>query len=67
MKAVPLDRLLFETDCPYMTPVPHRGKTNVPEYVNLVADKAAEVLNINRKELEEITTNNAKRLFTRIN
>lgn len=67
MKAVPLDRLLFETDCPYMTPVPHRGKTNVPEYVNLVADKAAEVLNINRKELEEITTNNAKHLFTRIN
>ena len=66
MKTVPLDRLLFETDCPYMTPVPFRGKTNKPEYVNLVADKAAEVLGRDRAELEKITTENTKRLFTRM-
>lgn len=67
MKEVPLDRLLLETDCPYMTPVPFRGKTNKPEYVNLVADKASEVLNIPREELEKITTENTKRLFIRMN
>lgn len=67
MKAVPLDRLLLETDCPYMTPVPFRGKTNVPQYVNLVADKACEVLDLPREELERITTENAKRLFIRLN
>lgn len=66
MKAVPTDRLLFETDCPYMTPVPFRGQTNVPKYVTLVLDKASQVLNISRAELEEITTSNAKRLFTRM-
>lgn len=67
MKEVPLDRLLLETDCPYMTPVPFRGKTNKPEYVNLVADKASEVLNIPREELAKITTENTKRLFIRMN
>ena len=67
MKAVPLDRLLLETDCPYMTPVPFRGKTNVPQYVNLVADKACEVLDLPREEIERITTENAKRLFIRLN
>lgn len=66
LKTVPLDRLLLETDCPYMTPVPHRGKANKPEYISYVADKAAEVLEISREELERITTENAKRLFTRM-
>lgn len=66
LKAVPLDRLLFETDCPYMTPVPHRGETNEPKYISLVADKAAEVLGMDRQKLEEITTNNAKTLFIRM-
>jgi len=66
LKAVPTDRLLLETDCPYMTPVPYRGQTNRPEYVNLVADKACEVLGIGREELENITTENAKRLFIRM-
>lgn len=66
LKAVPLNRLLLETDCPYMTPVPFRGKTNRPEYVNYVADKACEVLDITRDEIERITTENTKRLFTRM-
>ena len=66
MKAVPLDRLLLETDCPYMTPVPYRGKTNYPRLVNLVADKACEVLELPREEIERITTENTKRLFIRM-
>ena len=66
MKAVPLDRLMLETDCPYMTPVPYRGKTNYPRLVNLVADKACEVLELPREEIERITTENTKRLFIRM-
>ncbi|MBO7155848.1 MAG: TatD family hydrolase, partial [Clostridia bacterium] len=61
VKAVPQDRLLLETDCPYMTPVPFRGKTNMPEYVSLVRDKIQEWRDdIN---VEEVTTRNAKRFF----
>ncbi len=66
LQAVKRDRLMFETDCPYMTPVPFRGKTNEPKYVNLVVDKAAEVLGVDRDELVQISTENAKRLFTRL-
>ena len=66
LAAVPRDRLLLETDAPYMTPVPFRGQTNRPDYVSLVADKAAEVLGLSREEIEEITTENAKRLFKRL-
>jgi TatD DNase family protein len=62
--ATPLDRLLVETDCPYMTPVPYRGKTNCPEYVNLVADKIKSWLP--DKDIESITTANAKTLFKKI-
>ncbi len=67
LKSVPIERLLLETDCPYMTPVPHRGKINRPEYVSLVADKAAEVLGLSRSDIEQITSKNAKRLFIRMN
>lgn len=66
LKEVPLDRLVLETDCPYMTPVPFRGKINEPKYINLVADKAAQVLERTRDEIERITTQNAKRLFYRL-
>ena len=62
-KAVPLDRLLIETDCPYLTPVPHRGKRNDPSYVKYTAMKLAELNNISYEELVEITKNNAKKLF----
>lgn len=60
------ERLVLETDCPYMTPVPYRGKTNEPKYVSLVAQKMSEVLNIPLDEVERVTTENAKRLFYRI-
>ena len=63
---VPSDRLLLETDCPYMAPVPHRGETNEPKYIPLVAQKAAEIKGVSVQEIIDITTNNAKALFTRI-
>lgn len=66
LKSVPLDRLVLETDCPYMTPVPFRGKVNEPKYVNLVAEKAAQVLEKSVDEIAEITTRNAKNLFYRM-
>ncbi len=63
LAAVPRDRLLLETDSPYMTPVPYRGQTNFPKYVGLVADKMAQVLSLPREEVERITAENTKRLF----
>lgn len=60
---VPLDRLLLETDCPYMTPVPHRGKRNDSSYIPFTAQKIAEVRGMDTQELIDITTGNAKRLF----
>ncbi len=61
VRAVPLDRLLLETDCPYMTPVPFRGKTNYPKYVKLVADKMSEFMPT--VDIEAVTTANAEEFF----
>lgn len=66
-KTVPLDRLLVETDCPYLTPVPHRGKRNEPAFVALVAQQLA-ALRADEPALSidmigRVTTRNAKRLF----
>ena len=66
LAAVPRDRLLLETDCPYMTPVPFRGKTNYPRYVALVAERAAEVLGMSVEDVAEVTSNNTKRLFNKM-
>jgi TatD DNase family protein len=60
---VPLDRLLIETDAPYLTPHPFRGKRNESAYVRLVAETAAEIRGMTLEELAEITTNNAIRLL----
>lgn len=60
---VPLDRLLIETDCPYLTPEPHRGKRNDSSYVKLVAEKIAQIRGLEFEEVAETTMNNAKRLF----
>ena len=66
-KTVPLDRLLIETDCPYLTPVPHRGKRNEPAYVSFVAHKLAEIHTntpgISVETIGHMTTENAKHLF----
>jgi TatD DNase family protein len=63
VKTVPLDRILIETDCPYLTPVPHRGKRNEPAHVRYVADKIAELKSLSVEEVGHITTRNAQRLF----
>lgn len=60
---VPLDRLLIETDCPYLAPHPYRGKRNEPAYVQLVAKQIAEIKGISYEEVAEATTANAKKLF----
>lgn len=60
---VPLDRLLIETDAPYLTPHPYRGKRNETGYVKLVAETAAEIKGISLEELAEATTANAVRLL----
>ena len=65
-RALSLECLMIETDCPYMTPVPFRGKTNEPKYVSLVAQKAAQVLGVSEEEIADLTSKNAKRLFTRL-
>lgn len=61
--AVPLDRLLLETDCPYMAPVPHRGKRCDSSMIPLAAEKLAEIHNVSAQEMLDITCRNAKRLF----
>jgi len=60
---VPLERLLIETDCPYLAPQPHRGQRNEPAYVRLVAAKLAELKAVSLERVAEVTTDNAKRLF----
>jgi len=63
MRGVPLERLMVETDCPFMAPVPHRGKRNEPAYVQLVAQKIAEAKGIAFDQVAERTTANARALF----
>ncbi len=62
-KEVPLDRLLIETDCPYLAPHPFRGKRNEPSYVKLVAEQIAALKEISFDEVAKATTENANRLF----
>lgn len=62
-KWIPEDKFLIETDAPYLTPVPHRGKRNEPAYVKHVAEKLAEIRGKSVEEIIEISGNNAKRLF----
>ena len=60
---VPMDRILLETDCPYLAPVPYRGKRNSSLHLPYVAQAIAEIRGITAEEVVEITQNNAKRLF----
>ena len=62
-KTVPLDKLLLETDAPYMTPVPFRGKENQPAYVKFVAEEIAQLRGVSFEEIAEATTTNAKKLL----
>lgn len=60
---IPLESILVETDCPFLTPVPHRGKRNEPAYVRFVAEKIAEIRGLSLEEVAEATSRNAARLF----
>ncbi|HLO28676.1 MAG TPA: TatD family hydrolase [Anaerolineales bacterium] len=63
IRQLPLERLLIETDSPFLTPVPHRGKRNEPAFVAYIADKIAEIHMTTREQVAEITSANAARLF----
>ena len=60
---MPLERLLIETDSPYLTPVPFRGKPNRPEYVEYVAQKIADIKQIDVTEVIDATTKNTIKIF----
>ncbi len=63
VKQIPLERILVETDCPWLAPVPHRGQQNEPQYVWEVAQCVAEVKGVSFEEVAEATTSNFKQLF----
>ncbi|HBX70129.1 MAG TPA: hydrolase TatD [Chloroflexi bacterium] len=63
VSSVPLDRLLIETDSPFLTPHPHRGQRNEPVHVRFVAEKICEIHNQSPEVVAEVTTANARRLF----
>lgn len=63
LPSVGLDKLILETDAPYLTPVPHRGKRNESSYIPLIANRVAEILNIEVAEVADVTTKNAQKLF----
>jgi TatD DNase family protein len=66
-RRVPLDRLLVETDSPYLAPMPHRGKTNEPGFVRHVAEKVAELRGLAPDQVAAATTENFHRLFKILN
>jgi len=63
VRAIPLDRILVETDCPYLTPVPYRGRRNEPAYVRYVAEAIAELKSLAIEEVSRQTTENVRSLF----
>ena len=63
IEKMPMEFMLLETDSPYLTPEPHRGQRNEPAYLKYVVEKIAQIRNITTEEVENITTQNAKRAF----
>ena len=66
ISALPLERILIETDCPYLAPVPHRGEINYPKYVRFQAEKIAEIRGVSVEEIIKITRDNAYRAFAKM-
>lgn len=64
---IPQDKIIVETDGPYLTPHPHRGTRNEPRYTKLVVEKIAQILDVDSKNIEKLTTQNAKKLFKELN
>mgnify|MGYP004668716083 FL=1 len=60
---LPLDRIVLETDCPYLAPVPHRGERNSSLYLPLVVEQIAQIKNLTPEEVIQITDENARHLF----
>lgn len=60
---IPHDRILLETDAPFLAPIPHRGKRNEPKYLVHIAEKIAQILNITQEKVCEMTSKNAQKLF----
>lgn len=63
MRTTPLDRIVIETDAPFLAPIPYRGKTNEPAYVQHVAEKVAEVRSLSLEDVAALTTANARTLY----
>jgi TatD DNase family protein len=63
LELLPLDTLVLETDAPYLTPVPFRGKRNESSYLTYVAAKIAEIKGLSVEEVAQATTNNSKKIF----
>ena len=63
VKAVPIEKLLIETDCPFLAPTPYRGQRNEPAYVKYVAEKIAEIKGVDISEVERVTLENTHKLF----
>jgi Tat protein secretion system quality control protein TatD with DNase activity len=64
VRMTPLDKIILETDCPFLTPPPNRGKRNEPSFVRFVAEKVAQTKGLSFDDIAEATTNNAKKLFS---
>ncbi|SOC10730.1 TatD family hydrolase [Pseudobutyrivibrio ruminis] len=65
VEAIPIENIVLETDCPYMAPVPHRGERNSSIYLSHVAEKVAELKGLSVKEVEDVTYENALRVYTK--
>lgn len=63
VKTIPLEKLVLETDCPYLAPEPHRGKRNDSSYIPYIAEKIADVLDMDAQKILNITSENAKKLY----
>ena len=61
--SIPLDRIVIETDCPYMSPEPFRGRRNDPGKIYRMAEKLAEIRDLSTEEIQAITTEHGKRLY----
>ena len=62
-KSLPLEKMLIETDSPFLAPIPNRGKKNEPSFIDFTAAKLAEIKEISKSKIIEITTNNFNKLF----
>ena len=62
-RSLPLDKLLIETDSPYLAPVPNRGKKNEPSFIDFTAEKLAQIKDVSKSDLIEFTSNNFNKLF----